>query len=70
MKKFPNKVIRAAYESAQGKTFTQLTSDMSFRDQKGSRDYNHHALQWLVHHGIMQRTLNRNRWVFEYRIVK
>lgn len=70
MKKFPNKMIAEAYESAKGKVFTQLTSDMSFRDEKGCGDYNHHALQWLYDRGIMQRTLNWKKFVFEYRIVK
>lgn len=70
MKKFPNKMIREAYESAKGKVFTQSTADLSFRDEAGCGDYNHHALQWLYHQGIMQRTFNKNRFVFEYRIVK
>lgn len=70
MKKFPNKVISAAYERALGKVFTQSTGDGSFRDQNGSKDYNHHAMQWLYDRGIIQRELNRERFVFEYRVVK
>lgn len=70
MKKFPNKMIREAYESAKGRVFTQSSADLSYRDESGSKDYNHHALQWLYDQGIMQRTLNRERYVFEYRIMK
>lgn len=70
MKKFPNKVISTAYESALGKVFTQSTADGSFKDQDGNKDYNHHALQWLYHQGIIQRELNYDRFVFEYKVVK
>lgn len=69
MKKFPNKMIREAYESAKGKVFYLNTGDNSLSDETGSKDYNQHALQWLYHRGIMQRTINKN-FEFEYRIVK
>lgn len=68
--KFPNKVIEQTYEKAKGRTFTRLTSDMSFRDEKRSDDYNHHALQWLLDHGYMDRSLDRERFVFLYKIVR
>lgn len=70
MKRFPNKMIAEAYEKAKGKVFTQLSSDLSFRDEKGNSDYNHHAMQWLYHKGIIKRTLSKERFVFEYRVVK
>lgn len=70
MKKFPNKMIREAYESALGKVFTQSTADLSFTDQHGNKNYNHHALQWLYDQGIIQRELNYDRFVFEYKVVK
>lgn len=70
MKNFPNKVIRKAYESALGKVFTQNSGDGSFKDQDGNKDYDHHALQWLYDRGIIQRELNYERFVFEYKVVK
>jgi hypothetical protein len=70
MNKFPNKMIREAYESAKGKVFNKHAHDLSYTDQDGNKDYNHVALNWLEDQGILDRDLNRDRWVFEYRIVK
>jgi hypothetical protein len=70
MNKFPNKMIREAYESAKGKVFNKHTHDLSYTDQDGNKDYNHVAINWLEDQGILDRDLNRDRWVFEYRIVK
>ena len=70
MKKFPNNKIAEAYESAKGRVFIQSTEDLHFCDECGSKNYDHHALQWLYHQGVMERTFDSDRLIFEYRIVK
>jgi hypothetical protein len=70
MKKFPNKTIRAAYESAKGKVFNKHIYDLTYIDQDDNTDYNHVALNWLEDNGVLGVELNRTRWVFEYRLVK
>lgn len=68
--RFPNKMIQAAYDSAKNRVFHKLSTDGSYVDELGSKDYNHVALQWLEDRGILERKLNQGPWVFEYRIVK
>lgn len=70
MKKFPNKMIAETYEKAIGKIFNKHTHDHTYIDQDGCEDYNHHALEWLENNGILGVKLNKERWVFEYEIVK
>lgn len=73
MKKFPNKKIAAAYENAKGKVFTKRLNQIPYTyvDQVGvSNGYDHISMAWLEDNGIIGKTLNRDRWVFEYRIVK
>ena len=70
MKKFPNKKIAKAYESAKGKVFTKNSQDFTYIDQNGCTEYDHVAMNWLEDNGILGVSLNKERWVFEYRIVK
>lgn len=70
MKKFPNKKIATAYESARGKVFTKNSSDLTYKDQTGSTDYDHIALNWLEDNGVLDSKLHHSKWVFEYRLVK
>ena len=70
MNKFPNKMIRAAYESAKGKMFNKHSQDLTYIDQDDNTDYNHDALNWLEDNGILGMELNRTAWVFEYQLVK
>ena len=70
MNKFPNKMIRAAYDAAKGKVFNKHTHDLTYIDQDGNTDYNHMAMNWLEDNGILGVELNMSRLVFEYRLVK
>ena len=70
MKTFPNKVISKAYEEAKGKVFRKHSTDLTYIDQNGNKDYNHVAMNWLEDNGILVSTLNRTAWVFEYKIAK
>lgn len=70
MRKFPNKVIAEAYEAAKGKVFTKRSDTGEYFDSYQSNAYNHVAMQWLEDRGIIARSLNRKRYVFEYRVVK
>ena len=70
MSRFPNKMIEQAYKSAKGKVFTQRTTDQTFFDENGSDQYDHQALQWLFDRGVIQRNLNLDKLVFEYRVAK
>jgi hypothetical protein len=70
MKKFPNKMIREAYESAKGKVFNKHSHDLTYIDQDGNTDYNHVALNWLEDNGVLGVELNRTRRVFEHRLVE
>lgn len=70
MKRFPNKMVRETYEKAKGRTFYRLSSDLSFRDESRNGDYNHHALQWLLDHGYMEKVLDKENFVFLYKIVR
>ena len=63
-------MIHEAYESAKGQVFRKRSQDRSYIDQQCNTDYNHVALNWLEDQGILGRELNRDCWVFEYRIVK
>lgn len=68
--KWPNKVIADAYKSAKGKVFNKHTHDGTYIDQYDNEDYDHHALQWLEDRGVIECNLNRERWVFEYKIAE
>jgi hypothetical protein len=70
MKNFPNKMIAMAYESAKGKVFRKYTANLTYIDQNNNKDYDHIALNWLEDKNILQKQLNRESWVYEYRIVK
>lgn len=70
MNKFPNKMIRAAYEAAKGKVFTKRSDDLTYVDQDGNTNYNHVAMNWLEDNGILDRKLKQGPYVFEYRLIK
>ena len=51
MSLFPNKMIREAYESLDGKTLTKSSAKQRFTDQDGCTKYDYHAVQWLIDNG-------------------
>ena len=70
MKKFPNKMIREAYESAKGKVFNKHSQDLTYIDQDGNTNYNHIAMNWLEDNALLGVELNKSCLVFEYRLIK
>lgn len=70
---FPSRKIADAYKNAKHKVFTKRISSVPYIyvDQNGvSNGYDHTAMAWLEDNRILEPTINRDRWVFEYRIVK
>lgn len=55
MKKFPNKMIEAAYHAAKGHEFMLSTHNQRFTDENGSTDYDYHAMLWLKDNNILER---------------
>ncbi len=70
MKKFPNKMISAAYETAKGKVFTKRSDTGAYADEVGNMDYDHHSMQWLEDKGVITRELDKGPYVFKYKVVK
>lgn len=68
MKKFPNKMVKATYLVALGRTFTWSPTRQVFTDESGNSDYNYSAMVWLKEHGILEQLPFRGVIIDEFRI--
>lgn len=69
--KFPNKTVKATYDSAIDKTFTWSPTNQRFTDESGNTDYDYVAMCWLKDNNILtQLPYDGKIFVNQYRISK
>lgn len=51
--KFPNKTVKATYDSAIDKTFTWSPHRQVFTDEDGNTSYDYHAMCWLKDNNVL-----------------